>query len=121
MPNENVLEGMLCPRCKSEGPFKIHGNAMFLVYDDGCDSFELLSWEDSDVAECAECGYIGRVRDFREPKTKHKIVAFVTRRYTMDIAEDTLEKAMQQAKYGDHDIEAEWEEDSDFYYVEFTS
>ena len=66
MPNINMLEGMRCPKCGSEGPFVIHVDLYVLVHDDG--------WSDEDIVEdpgldsgyccCNACDYSGYVHDF---------------------------------------------------------
>ena len=66
MTNENVLEGIACPKCNSEGPFDINCYATFLnVTDDGCSEFEGMDWgEESDIT-CKACGHVGIIEDFR--------------------------------------------------------
>jgi len=66
MPNDNVLIGMECPKCKSEGPFNIECTATFTVWDDGTDlEYSELDWEDSATCICKNCGFEGKAFDFK--------------------------------------------------------
>ena len=57
MSNHNVLADYACPKCGSEGPFNIHGEALFLnVDDDGCSDFECFSWNPDSGFRCNACG-----------------------------------------------------------------
>jgi len=65
MTNDNVLAGIKCPACGSEGPFTIVGTATFLhVTDDGCDDFEGMEWDEESSITCNECSYYGIVEQF---------------------------------------------------------
>lgn len=64
MSNQNCLVGIVCPECKSEGPFFIVGTAEFEVYDDGAFVFTDLEWCATSPIRCASCGKRGVVRDF---------------------------------------------------------
>lgn len=65
MPNDNCLAGMRCPDCESEGPFKIHGNALFTVDDTGSDDFEQVDWDKTSAASCMNCEWNGTVSGLR--------------------------------------------------------
>ena len=65
MPNDNCLDGMRCPQCRSEGPFLIQCRAQFEVHDDGSDTFSGLHWGDDDPAICSECAWVGTVQALR--------------------------------------------------------
>jgi hypothetical protein len=71
MPNSNVLEGMVCPACKSEEPFIIGMTitAFVEVSDDGFDYAEMdmaqSEWEGPDFCACVACNWEGTVHDFR--------------------------------------------------------
>ncbi|MBE0626417.1 MAG: hypothetical protein IH606_16575 [Burkholderiales bacterium] len=67
-PNENCLEGMRCPQCKSFGPFLISADVLLSVSDDGAvlDDFANMEWEDSNDCRCPACDHEGVVSDFRE-------------------------------------------------------
>lgn len=64
--NTNCLEGMECPECKSNGPFKIAATALFTLYDDGTDEFGDLEYDDGSYCECPQCGFDGIVDDFKK-------------------------------------------------------
>lgn len=72
MANTNVLEGMRCPKCASDGPFGISVTitGVVLMTDNGYgfDDFEPwgTEWDDSSNCDCPNCGREGKVRDFRE-------------------------------------------------------
>ncbi len=65
MANENCLEGMACPKCKGEEPFKIVVTTWMVVYDNGTDEHEDTEWDDDSPCVCVECGYAGKVKDFQ--------------------------------------------------------
>jgi hypothetical protein len=64
--NENCLEGMACPVCKSEGPFHIDVTTTVLVHDDGTeyDTGTDTLWSDDSCCMCAACDHTGTVADF---------------------------------------------------------
>jgi Zn ribbon nucleic-acid-binding protein len=64
MTNTNILEGMACPQCGSEGPFKIWAESSFTVYDDGTDDHGDVEWRDDSSCECGECDHSGTVKDY---------------------------------------------------------
>jgi len=66
--NNNCLEGMRCPKCKSHQPFRIAVTATSLVFDDGTDAFDDVDWDDESWCMCAECKYQGHVKDFKQKK-----------------------------------------------------
>jgi hypothetical protein len=71
MANTNCLEGMKCPQCKSEEPFRIHCTVIVLMEDYG--SMEDLSgseWDRDSLCECESCDYAGTVEDFTIDKTE---------------------------------------------------
>jgi hypothetical protein len=65
MANTNCLEGMACPKCGSEGPFKIECKTYFEVYDSGTGDHEDVVWDEDSLIECMECHHDGTVFDFR--------------------------------------------------------
>lgn len=66
MANTNCLAGMACPKCKSEGPFKITCTTYATVADKGVIDVLDFQWGDDDNCECVECGHVGgQVKDFR--------------------------------------------------------
>ena len=64
MTNTNILEGMQCPACKSDGPFKIQAKSMFTVYDDGTDDYGDVDWYDDSYCMCSDCDHSATVKDF---------------------------------------------------------
>jgi hypothetical protein len=68
--NTNCLAGMKCPECSSLGPFRITGEASFLVTDDGTEEFGDTEWTDLSSCMCAGCSFAGHVEDFIIPETK---------------------------------------------------
>ena len=67
MSNSNCLEGMACPKCKSEEPFRIEMKSMIKIYDEGTDHHEDTEWDENSYCECCECDYHGKVKDFQIP------------------------------------------------------
>ena len=66
MTNDNVLEGIRCPSCKSEGPFNIVAAATFIdVTDDGVTDFTGVEWSDQSNIVCKMCGRTGLVWSFK--------------------------------------------------------
>ena len=65
MANSNCLEGMACPKCGSEGPFKITVVASALICDEGVLETTNHDWEDMDYCGCDECHHHGTVGDFK--------------------------------------------------------
>jgi hypothetical protein len=69
MTNTNILEGMHCPQCGSDGPFKISATSLFTVYDDGTDH-EDVEWDDDSSCACDTCDHSGTVKDFTIKETE---------------------------------------------------
>lgn len=65
MTNTNCLDGLRCPKCPTDGPLRIHGNAEFIMHDNGHDAVQNITWEDSNFCACDLCGFEGVVSDFR--------------------------------------------------------
>ena len=65
--NKNCLEGMQCPECGSEGPFRIRVNVEILMYDDGSTDSPNgdQEWDDGSWCSCDECEHTGKVKAFR--------------------------------------------------------
>ncbi len=65
MTNNNVLHGVRCPKCKSEGPFDIYGSALFRnVGDDGVSEFTDFEWDNEAPFYCHACKHSGRAKEF---------------------------------------------------------
>jgi hypothetical protein len=65
MANVNILEGMQCPQCKSDGPYRIRAHVLVLMDDDGTlDDLSGSEWDFDSQCECEACDYAGTVKDF---------------------------------------------------------
>jgi hypothetical protein len=67
MANENCLNGIQCPSCKSDGPFTIETSCIGVWVDDGiggedCSGFE---YDGGSNITCMECDATGIVDQFR--------------------------------------------------------
>jgi hypothetical protein len=82
MPNDNVLIGISCPNCKSEGPFDIDCTARFTVWDDGTNlEYGVLDWEDNSLCSCKNCGFKGKVYNFKyDSNIEPDVVKYVAKR-----------------------------------------
>ena len=75
MANANVLDGLACPNCKSDGPFRISITiyADVMMTDDGYGPEDVRAseteWDDTSSCKCATCGLSGYVADFRTEKS----------------------------------------------------
>lgn len=65
MANTNCLDGMKCPECGSDEPFRIASQCWAMVFDSGVEDTSDLEWNDNDACQCPLCGYMGKVKDFR--------------------------------------------------------
>lgn len=63
--NENCLDGMKCPKCKSLGPFLIEVKCIAVMTDEGEDDIRDIDWEDTSFCECDACSFNGTVKDFK--------------------------------------------------------
>ncbi len=63
--NTNCLEGMACPKCKSEGPFDIVATCLARVDDDGVEDAVEYEWTSSSLISCTTrwCHWRGTVRE----------------------------------------------------------
>lgn len=75
MANKNCLEGYRCPKCKSEGPFRIVGTSEFTVWDDGTEDHSDVQWDDDSTCVCTQCDFGGTLGDFaiKAPPAKGKL------------------------------------------------
>jgi hypothetical protein len=64
-PNQNCLEGMQCPACKSYGPFAIAISAIAVIHDDGADNYGDTEWDGGSYCSCPDCDHDGIVSDFQ--------------------------------------------------------
>jgi len=65
MTNTNILEGMRCPQCKSDGPFRIRAEVLVLMDDDGTlDDLSGSEWTEDSQCECDACDHAGTVKDY---------------------------------------------------------
>ena len=71
MANVNILEGMRCPQCKSDGPFRIRCEVLVLMDDDGTlDDLSGSEWDHDSLCECEGCDHSGTVKDYITEKTE---------------------------------------------------
>lgn len=79
MTNDNVLQGIACPKCNSEGPFNIVATAMFLcVGDDGTGDYENVEWNEESDITCCSCSHNGIVEDFMVEEEEDDLEGGVT-------------------------------------------
>lgn len=60
---------MKCPRCGSDGPFRIEVKTFCLIYDDGSDEHGSIDWDDDSACVCPACDRSGIVQEFRGEQT----------------------------------------------------
>ena len=66
MPNTNCLEGFKCPKCNSEGPFRIEVSTVMTVTDNGTEGDGAdHEWDENSYCECPKCDYANIVKTFR--------------------------------------------------------
>ena len=70
MPNTNCLAGMRCPKCGSEGPFRIGCQVSCIAYDNGVETYENPEWYNSDSCVCMMCSHGSDVAGFSEDETE---------------------------------------------------
>ena len=64
--NNNILEGFLCHKCGSEGPFFINCMVTMKVWDDETEICGDTEWTGDSQCQCAECRLIRTVKYFAE-------------------------------------------------------
>lgn len=67
MTNTNCLKGYRCPDCGQDDRLLITGSAEFSVTDGGSEAHGDHAWGDDNPARCPQCGYDGKLGDFRIP------------------------------------------------------
>jgi hypothetical protein len=76
MPNTNCLAGMQCPKCRSEGPFKIEVTSVIKMSDEGAEGdADHTDWGDDSYCECCQCAFAGKVGDFTVSPATVEIIA----------------------------------------------
>jgi hypothetical protein len=67
MPNENVLEGFKCPKCGSEGNFKIEVCTVIEFNDEegAIDEGADKEWQPESFCACVACDHAATVKDFQ--------------------------------------------------------
>ena len=66
MPNDNVLSGVKCPKCGSEGPFSMQGCAYFVnITDDGTNEYEEFNTALPFTTRCLVCGHEATYGEFQ--------------------------------------------------------
>lgn len=65
MANDNCLDGMRCPSCGSEEPFRIEVVRMIDVWDSGTEEskFTNTEWGNDSYSECMTCDWTGQAKD----------------------------------------------------------
>jgi hypothetical protein len=66
--NSNCLEGMRCPKCKSDGPFSIVSSCVAEWTDDGTEDIHDVEFDDDSNCRCVSCMHSATVDDFRVKK-----------------------------------------------------
>jgi hypothetical protein len=69
MVNKNVLAGLKCPECESEGPLRIATSCWVEATDDGIEDSYEHEWTGQSACVCVMCSYSAKIKDF-EPKRK---------------------------------------------------
>jgi hypothetical protein len=71
MANKNCLEGMMCPECGAEEPFRLVVTTTVLMWDDGAEEDKMGGGEEWDPAfcECYACHHTGTVKAFLDTPT----------------------------------------------------
>jgi hypothetical protein len=67
MANVNCLQGMQCPQCGSEEPFRLDVSATVVMWDEGSDPDEGmgdLDWDNDSACRCMACDFAGTVLHF---------------------------------------------------------
>ncbi len=67
MANNNCLDGLRCPNCGSDEPFRIQVTQTVLMYDQGSEDDDMgghMEWDESSYCECHECNDGATVKDF---------------------------------------------------------
>jgi hypothetical protein len=62
--NNNCLEGMRCPKCKSIEPFRMVVTCFATVYDSGVTDTVEPEWDDNSSCTCIECSHSATVKEF---------------------------------------------------------
>ena len=74
MPNTNCLIDRACPKCGYDKEVRLNTRIWIGVTDEGTDAYADIvknmgdqCWEDTDLAQCPECGYDGIWVEWTEP------------------------------------------------------
>jgi hypothetical protein len=65
--NQNCLESIRCPNCHQEERFHVVALISCLVTDNGSEPVGDHEWDDDSSSHCPECGFRGKLADFRKP------------------------------------------------------
>ncbi len=71
MPNTNLLKGMRCPDCGSEGPFRFAVEAIALIHDDGVIEYEMVCRKNTSWCVCRDCHFGGHISKFLTAEANH--------------------------------------------------
>lgn len=66
MSNQNVLRGLMCPKCESRGPFAIECQTVGIFTDDGMEDHYDTEWNDDSHIRCCSCDHDSIVARFTE-------------------------------------------------------
>lgn len=70
--NVNCLEGLRCPECENEAELVVCARVWVSLTDDGTDPYADSTkncggtdYDDDSDARCPDCGYTGKLKDFK--------------------------------------------------------
>jgi hypothetical protein len=70
--NNNILMGIKCPACGSEGPFFIEVKTQVLMSDDGSDDSDGdHHWDGDSYMRCFDCDREGQAKEFYLVQESH--------------------------------------------------
>lgn len=64
--NDNCLNGLRCPKCKTREPLEIYAECRVVMYDDGSDTASEFEWDENSHINCPHCGHGGKASEFGE-------------------------------------------------------
>lgn len=67
--NINCLEGLKCPKCGYDRSIHVLSSVWVTVFDEGTEDHDCCpEYDDDSWADCPECNYHGKLREWREDK-----------------------------------------------------
>jgi hypothetical protein len=104
--NDNVLEGMKCPLCGSQGPFMIESTTTAKVYDSGVEDTYDMNWGPESACSCCECDHDATVEDFTEkPLQKYTVYLLTPSLSWEEVEARSPEDAIKQCQEGDSQVD----------------